>query len=71
MRNSKYSENQQFYSRQWVDGATDPYANINYISTLNERNYRLKNGHMYGDNIIGYNGYLNGAKAQLEKKEKR
>ena len=67
LQDPRVSEKKKIYSRHWLDGFTDERANVNYIPTRNERDWRIKNGQMY--NRAVYDGYLNGAKAQFEKRK--
>lgn len=68
VNSNNVSKNKKLYSREWLDGFTDPHAAQNYQCVCSE--IKSKKGHVSRDYSIILHGYRNGLKAQLDEKNK-
>lgn len=64
--NANISENKKLYSRNWLDGFSDPHAKSNYPAVCSE--IQRKKGQMSKEYSVSLFGYKNGLKAKLAKK---
>lgn len=66
INNTNVSETKQCYSRNWLDGYTDTYAEYNYKAVCAE--IEQKKGYVPKSSLVGLHGYRNGLRARLDKK---
>ena len=66
---SAVSDNQRYYSKHWLDGYNDPWAENNYRAICSE--IKRSRGHMTKSDAVVYYGYKNGLKARLETGQRR
>ena len=66
---SAVSDNQRYYSKHWLDGYNDPWAENNYRAICSE--IKRSRGHMTKSDAVVYYGYKNGLKARLETGKRR
>ena len=66
---SAVSDNQRYYSKHWLDGYNDPWAENNYRAICSE--IKRSRGHMTKTDAVVYYGYKNGLKARLETGKRR
>ena len=66
---SAVSDNQRYYSKHWLDGYNDPWAENNYRAICSE--IKRSRGHMKKSDAVVYNVYKNGLKARLETGKRR
>lgn len=63
------TSNKGWYSREWVSGYNDPYADNNIDAARAEIAQKKSQG-VPNKRLIGLYGYLNGAKAKLSQKNR-
>ncbi len=63
---SKTTDYQKAYSKNWVEGFEDDHAKVNYSALKNSKAYRKRIGKYDKDYSVMINGSLAGTKARID-----